>query len=44
MRDKREIYARAVILQCFDDRAVLEMDWGEFSRPIKEREDEGMVW
>jgi hypothetical protein len=43
MRDKREIYARAVILQCFDDRAVLEMDWGESTRPIKEREDERIL-
>ena len=43
MRSIREIFARAVILQCFDDRIVLEMNWGEFTRPIKEREDERIL-
>ena len=43
MRSIREIFARAVILQCFDDRIVLEMNRGEFTRPIKEREDERIL-
>ena len=43
MKDKKEIFARAVILQGFDDRVVLEMDWGDNTRPIKEREEERVM-
>ena len=38
MRSEKVIFARAVILQCFDDRIILEMDWGKSTRPISERE------
>ena len=43
MRNIKEIFARAVILQCFDDRIVLEMNWGESTRPIKKREYERIL-
>lgn len=45
MKCVKDIFARAVILQCYDDRIVLEMDLGKSTRSISEREgDRILMW